>query len=139
MGKHGAMLCGLAFVQPKELKRVDAKEMILSDLRRAGFILSIAKCMLDLVQRGVWLGFILDLYSGSFLVPCQKVSRLQSSIVSVKLNRPVQVCALSSIVGQVIPTSLAIGPIARMRTRACYAIINQQLVPQALRLWWICC
>ena len=125
MAKHGAMLCGLWHLCSRK-KRVDAKEMILSDLGRAGFILSTAKCMLDLVQRGVWLGFILDLYSGTFLVPCQKVSRLQSSIASVKLNRPVQVCALSSIVGQVISMSLAIGPIARMRTRACYAIINQQ-------------
>ena len=109
-----------------ELKCVDAKEIILSDLSRAGFILSIAKCMLDPVQRGIWLGFILDLYAGSFLVPSQKVSRLQSSIASVNLNRPVQVRALSSIAGQVISMSLAIGPIARLRTRACYAIINQR-------------
>ena len=50
------------------------------------------------------------IYAGSFLVPSQKVSRLQSSIASVNLNRPVQVRALSSIVGQVISMSLAICP-----------------------------
>ena len=34
--------------------------------------------------------------------------------------------ALSSIVGQIISLSLAIGPIATLRTKACYAIINQR-------------
>ena len=103
-----------------------AKEIILSDLDSAGFILSISKCMLDPVQRGDWLGFTLDLRAGSFFVPGEKVSRLQSTIASLNLDRPVRVRALSSVVGQIISMSLAIGPMVRLRTRACYDVINQR-------------
>ena len=60
--------------------------------------------MLDTVQRGIWLGFILDLCAGSFFMPGEKVSRLQSSIASLDLNR--KMCALSSIVRQVISESV---------------------------------
>ena len=109
-----------------ELKCNAAKDMILSDLDSAGFILSISKCMLDPVQRGDWLGFTLDLRAGSFYVPGEKVSRLQSTIASLNLDRAVHVRALSSVVGQIISMSLAIGPVARLRTRACYHIINQR-------------
>ena len=109
-----------------ELKCNAAKDMILSDLDSAGFILSISKCMLDPVQRGDWLGFTLDLRAGSFYVPGEKVSRLQSTIASLNLDRAVHVRALSSVVGQIISMSLAICPVARLRTRACYHIINQR-------------
>ena len=34
--------------------------------------------------------------------------------------------ALFSVVGQIISTSLAIGPVAMLRTRACYHIIKQR-------------
>ena len=74
-----------------KLKCIAAKEIILSDLDRAGFILSISKCQLDPIQRGEWLGFVLDLCAGSFFVPGEKVSRLQSGIASLNLNRPVKV------------------------------------------------
>ena len=67
-----------------EWECIAAKEAVWSDLDRAGFILSIAKCMLDPVQKGDWLGFIIDLCVGSFLVPSEKkkkkISRLQSSV-----------------------------------------------------------
>ena len=99
--------------------------MILSDLDSAGFILSISKCMLEPVQRGDWLGFTLDLCAASFCLP-GKVSRLQSTIALLNLDRPVRVRALSSIIGQIISMSLAIGPMARLRMRACYDIINQR-------------
>ena len=36
---------------------VAARDAILSDLDKTGFVLSIAKCVLDPVQRGEWLGF----------------------------------------------------------------------------------
>ena len=45
-------------------------------------------------------------------MPDEKISRLQSSVASLKLDRPVSVHAVSSIVGQVISMSMAIGPIA---------------------------
>ena len=62
-------------------------KIILSDLDSAGFVLSISKCMLDPVQRGNSLGFTLDLRAGSLYVPGEKVSRLQSTIASLNLDR----------------------------------------------------
>ena len=109
-----------------ETECVAARDVIISDLGEAGFILSIPKCVLDPIQRGEWLGFVLDLGVGSFYVPNEKVSRLQSSVAFLNLNSPIRVRALSGIVGQVISMSLAIGPIARLRTRACYATINKR-------------
>ena len=110
-----------------ETECTTVKDVILSDLGKADFVLSIAKCMLDPIQRGEWLGFVLDMRVGSFFVPSEKISRLQSSIASLDLNQPVQVRAISSVVGQIISMNLAIGPVARLQTRACYSVINQRM------------
>ena len=118
----------MAFCAAKsETECTTVKDVILSDLGKAGFVLSIAKCMLDPIQRGEWLGFVLDMRVGSFFVPSEKISRFQSSIASLDLNQPVQVRAISSVVGQIISMSLAIGSVARLRTRACYSVINQRM------------
>ena len=47
--------------------------------------------MLDPVQRGDWLGFILHVDVGSFYMPSEKISRLQSSVASLVLNGPIRV------------------------------------------------
>ena len=102
-----------------------AKNMVLTDLDKAGFVLSIDKCVLDPVQRGEWLGFIIDLGSGSIFVPPDKIKRLQYSISS-SLSDFVQARAIASIIGQIISMTLAIGPVARLRTRALYALVNRR-------------
>ena len=101
-----------------EAECMAARDVIVSDLGEAGFILSIPKCVLDPIQKGNWLGFILDSGVGSFYVPSEKISRLQSSVASLNLNGPIRMRALSGIVGQVISMNFAIDPIARLRTRA---------------------
>ena len=49
---------------------------MVSDLERAGFVLSVPKCRQKPVQVGDWLGFILDLKEGRFMVPEAKVTKL---------------------------------------------------------------
>ena len=90
MAKHGATLhCDGICAARTEAQCDAAKHVIISDLGEAGFILSIPKCVLDPIQRGDWLGFILDLGVGSFYVPSGKISRLQSSVASLNLNGPI--------------------------------------------------
>ena len=92
-----------------------AKQTLLLDLDRAGFVLNIDKCLLEPVQKGRWLGFILDIGSGSYFVPDAK---LKACLSTLELGSRVHVRTLSSIVGQ------AIDPVARLRMRALYSVIN---------------
>ena len=61
-------------------------------------------------------------------VPEEKVAKLLWSIDSIlnSSNSPVHVRWLASAVGKIISMSLAIGPVARLRTRALYAVINMR-------------
>ena len=100
------------------IEYVAAKQTLLADLERAGFVLSIDNCVLEPVQNGIWLGFSLNLLNGSFCVPHDKIARFQACIHSLNLDGMVHVKTLASIVGQIISMSVAIGPVARLRTRA---------------------
>ena len=106
-----------------------AKDVVVSDLDRAGFVLNIMKSQLSPVQVIDWFGFTLDLREGCFCfsVPQLKIDRLKSAIAHVYMLHAITARILASIVGQIISMSLAIGPIVRLRTRALYGIINQRM------------
>ena len=104
-------------------KCIEHRDIVVSDLKQAGFVLSIPKCNLDPMQTRKWLGFIIDLIEGNFHVPDDKLDNLKANITKAFLQRKVQVRMLASIVGKVISMGLALGPITRLRTRAfvlCY-------------------
>ena len=64
-----------------------AKLIVLGYLNRAGFALSLKKCVLDPIQKGRWLDFILDVAGGSFFVPKEKVCKLKScSYISTEIE-----------------------------------------------------
>ena len=104
---------------------LEHEEIVLLDLRKADFILSIDKCCLKPCQIGDWLGFIIDLVQGQFRVPEQKLEKLKSSIKSISQLEKVPARALASVVGQIMSMALALGSITRLRTRAVYADINR--------------
>ena len=58
-------------------------------------------------------------------MPEEKIVKLMHSIDSVLATWRVPAHLLASITGQVISMSLAIGPMARLRTRALYEVVNQ--------------
>ena len=97
------------------------RDMVVSDLERAGFVLNLKKCCLEPCQTGKWLGFTVNLSEGKFLVP---VCKLKASVRSILQFSRVPVRSLASAVGQIISMSLAMGPITRLRTRALYAVLN---------------
>ena len=103
-----------------------ARDMIIGDLKRAGFVLNLPKSHLDPVQIGEWLGFIIDLAKGSFVLPSDKITKLQNAIHSIPSSAMCPVRAVASVVGQIIAMSLAIGPVSRLHTRALYRVINQR-------------
>ena len=103
-----------------------ARDLIVSDLGRAGFVLNLEKSQLDPSQFGRWLGFEIDLYAGSFRVPSDKISKLKNLIASIDPCSQVQVRLIASVAGQIISMGLALGPVARLRTRALYTVIEQR-------------
>ena len=117
-------ICASAASEPEAKK---AKDIMVSDLDRAGFVLKIMKSQLSPVQVINWLGFTLDLREGCFGVPQLKIDPLKSAIAHVYMLHAITACILASIVGQIISMSLAIGPIVRLWTRALYGIINQRI------------
>ena len=110
-----------------EAKSIEDREIITSDLEKAGFVLNIPKSHLEPHQITDWLGVIIDLCAGCFRVPTDKIDRLKTAIrsISTQGNR-VAACFLASVIGHIISMSLAIGPVIRLRTRALYAVLNQR-------------
>lgn len=100
------------------------KEVVITDLERAGFVLNVQKSHLDPHQLGRWLGFIIDLSEGNFRVPEEKLESLKDSIKQAYTQPKVPVRCLASIVGKIISMSLAIDNIARLRSRSLYSVIN---------------
>ena len=81
---------------------------------------------MDPSQFGRWLGFEIDLYAGSFRVPSDKISKLKNIIASIEPYSLVRVRLIASVAGQIISMGLALGPVARLRTRALYTVIEQR-------------
>ena len=108
-------------------KSIEDRNIVISDLERAGFVLNVSKSHLEPHQIADWLGFIIDLCTGSFRVLSDKVDRLKATIHSISIQvRRVAARVLASVFGQIIPISLAIGPVSRLQTRALYAILNRR-------------
>ena len=103
-----------------------ARQVLLADLERAGLVLNMEKSHLEPQQVGEWLGFVVNLDKGLFVVPVEKIKKLQSTIQCIPSGKSVSVRLLASVVGQIISMSLAIGPIARLRSRYLYDSINRR-------------
>ena len=83
-----------------------------------------SKSCLEPQQAGKWLGFIVDLHSGNFFVPSEKLESLKSSIKAAYPLTRVPARSLASIVGKIVSMSLAIGPVSHLRTRQLYQAID---------------
>ena len=102
-------------------------KVIVSDLEQAGFVINTAKSHLEPHQVSEWLGFTVDLEEGCFKVPCDKIRRLKSVLVTISpIGGMITARSLASVVGQIISMSLALGPVTRLRTRAMYSVLNQR-------------
>ena len=96
-------------------------------LESAGLVINIEKSNWMPQQRGRWLGFELDLAQGSILVPPQKVDSLRQSLQQCVSAQIIPARTLASLIGKIISMSFALGPIARLRTRSMYGLLNSRL------------
>ena len=60
-------------------------------------------------------------------MPKEKIAKFVHSVISSALAAELVLARqLASIVGQIMPMSLAIGPVARLRMRALYDVVNSR-------------
>ena len=121
-------ICASSTLQEAE----ECSAALQADLKDAGFVLNVNKSRLVPHNVGEWLGFVVDLESGCFRVPDGKIVRLKSSLSSILCPINVPKRAVASIVGQIMSMSLAVGPVASLRTRALYTVINSCLSWKAI-------
>ena len=100
---------------------------IRESLVQAGLVVNVEKSQWIPQQRGHWLGFELDLALGYISVPVEKVTHLKQCLSQTEGMRAISAKALASIVGRIISMSLALGPIARLRTRNMYRLMNSRV------------
>ena len=76
-----------------------------------------------------WLGFRVDLELGKISIPNDKIMAVRQSIANLLLNpaQPRLARSIASLVGKLISFTLAVGPIARLRTRALYRVIESRV------------
>ena len=112
---------GICASKSQEQCAVDTK-IIVDDLALAGFILNKTKSKLSPQRTGQWLGIILDALTGRYF----EIVKLMHSIDSVLATRLAPAHLLASITSQTVSMSLAIGPMAWLRTRALYEVVNKR-------------
>ena len=101
-------------------------DLIRDTLTRAGFVLNQEKSKLHPSRAGRWLGFDIDLEKGCILVPQDKIVRLKEFLSQALTAECLPAKVVASITGRIISLSLAIGSIARLRTRALYALLDSR-------------
>ena len=101
--------------------------MITEDLQRAGLVLNQKKSHLTPARVGKWLGVNIDLVEGMFSIPTERIDKLKSRLASLLSGSTATARALAKVTGLVMSMRIAIGPVARLRTRALYQMVNSRL------------
>ena len=97
---------------------------IRDDLGKAGFVVNEAKFQWAPVKKLVWLGFEIDLELGKLVVPDSKLGRTCELLQSLVDKPVVPARRLASAIGKLISMSMALGPVARLRTRSLYTVLS---------------
>ena len=114
---------GIVAVEGKREALLES-QLVKKELESAGFVINVEKSQWDPSTRMGWLGFLIDLVKGEFIVPAHKISSLSSQLLEVSEARSLTARQLASIVGKIISMSLALGPVTHLMTCSLYAILN---------------
>ena len=87
--------------------------------------------MLEPMQVGQWLGFVIDTIKMQFRVSPKKIAKLKSNLDSMISSGSATFRSLARVAGFINSLYLAVGPIARLFTRQMHAIIQA-------RSFWDC-
>ena len=110
---------GHSFTETKQIS-----QRVRKDLFDSGFVENTEKSQWDPIQEGEHLGFIVSLKDGSFFVTSSRVEKFKSLLGSVSYNS-MTARSVAGIIGMIVSMDLALGPVARMRTRMLYMDINK--------------
>ena len=114
---------GVVAVKGKEEALRESKQ-VQQDLQNAGLVTNLEKSQWKPTRCIEWLGFIIDLEKGQFLVPPGKLASLHENLMRVNDLPCVPACMLASVIGKIVAMSLALGPVTRMMTRSMYGVLN---------------
>ena len=96
-------------------------EAIQRDIKRSGFTINHEKSISLPRQKGELSGFIIDLKEGMFRVPNHRVGNLKILLDKVTEKKfHITAREVAKVTGSIISMSLALGPVARLWTRALY-------------------
>ena len=96
-------------------------EAIRRGIKRSVFIINHEKSIWLPRQEGQLLGFIIDLKEGTFKVPNHRVENLKILLDKVTEKKCYTTAReVAKVTGSIISVSLALGPVARLWTRALY-------------------
>ena len=106
----------------KETEQVSQR--VRKDLFDSGFVENTKKSQWEPVQEGQHLDFIVNLKEGSFSVIPSRIDKFKSLLSSVSYDSTTA-RSVARIVGTIVSMALALGPVARMRTRMLYMDVNK--------------
>lgn len=107
--------------------------VMLNDLRNAGFTVNFKKSKLTPSRREVWLGFIVDTEKMMLFVPKEKTEKLLEKIEKCLEGELTTARTISQIAGHLSSMSIAVGPLTRLFTKNMHVFIESSYSWSSLR------
>ena len=104
-----------------------AAQVIFQDLTEAGFSLHAEKSNIEPTQQGRWLGVIVDTKKPTFMVPEEKLRKLELKFKHLLRTKVCTAKELARVAGFLSSMHLFIGPIVRLFTRKMYHQIERRI------------
>ena len=132
---------------PERVSAIAASLVHQKDLKLSGLKINKEKSVLEPMQVGQWLGFIIDTIKMQFRVPTKKIAKLKSNLDAIISARTATFRDLARVGGFINSLYLAVGPIARLFTRQIHSTIKDRpcwdcsfsisvLLLEELRFWF---
>ena len=116
---------GTVSVKALEAQVIAFSELVQDTLTKAGLVINREKSRFTPSKQASRLGFDIDLAQGKIRVQ-EKLHAVKLLLQTTVSESIVAVRLLASVVGKIIPLSLPLGDIARLRTRCLYSIIQSR-------------
>ena len=97
------------------------------DLADSGFLENTEKSVWVPCQRRQHLGYIVDLQKGIFSVTPARIDKLFALLEHISKEKLVSARFIAKLIGSIIPMSLGVGPVCRLRTRMLYREVQKSV------------
>ena len=112
----------MEYVLSGVMSLLSLSQILQADLEASGLVINKEKSQFDPSQSGRWLGYEINLESGTLRIPSQRCERLIESIQELMVEGRTTVIArqLASVAGEIISMGIVIGGVTRLMTRIIY-------------------